>query len=125
MALKSLITVKRPWGSYKILHRGKNYKVKEVKVLPLRRLSLQFHSKRSEHWIVVEGKAKVTNDNGSFILLKGQSAYISCNALHRLENPFKKTVKIVEIQQGDYLGEDDITRIDDDFHRKLLKKRKK
>ncbi len=109
--------VLRPWGSYTVLREGPGFKVKSIEVLPGKRLSLQRHLHRSEHWVVLEGTAKVTRDEEVLFLTENQSTYLPKTALHRLENPGKSPVKIIEVQLGHYLGEDDIERFDDDFGR--------
>ncbi len=108
----------RPWGSFTILDEGENYKVKRIEVLPGKRLSYQRHSKRSEHWFVVHGIAKVTL-NGTEVLVKtGEATDIICGSAHRVENPAKSDNLIfIEIQTGTYFGEDDIERLEDDFGR--------
>lgn len=108
----------RPWGSFTILDEGDNYKVKRIEVLPGKRLSYQRHSRRAEHWFVVSGNAKVTL-NGSEILVKaGQSIDIATGDAHRVENPHaSENLVFIETQTGDYFGEDDIVRLDDDFGR--------
>ena len=109
---------RRPWGSFTVLDEGDNYKVKRIEVLPEKRLSYQQHSRRSEHWYVVHGIAKVTL-NGSQILVKaGQSIDITVGDAHRVENPDASEMLIfIETQTGDYFGEDDIIRLEDDFGR--------
>lgn len=109
---------KRPWGSFTVLDEGFNYKVKRIEVLPEKRLSYQRHSRRAEHWYVVRGTAKVTL-NGKEILVKtGQSIDIARDDAHRVENPHVTDVLVfIETQTGDYFGEDDIFRLDDDFGR--------
>src|SRR3954471_6215945 len=106
----------RPWGSFTVLDEGENFKVKRIEVLPGKRLSYQRHSRRAEHWYVVCGTAKVTL-NGSEILVKaGQSIDIGIGDAHRVENPgSSETMIFVEVQTGDYFGEDDIERLEDDF----------
>lgn len=110
-------TVLRPWGSYTILLQSPGYKLKKIIVMPGKRISLQRHYHRSEHWVIVNGTAKVTNEKEQFFLSENQSTYIPKTALHRLENPGKIPLEIIEVQQGDYLGEDDIERFDDDYGR--------
>jgi len=108
---------KRPWGSYLVLDEGENYKVKRIEVLPGKRLSYQRHARRAEHWFVTRGTAKVTL-NGSEILVKtGESLDIPVTAKHRVENPEQDLLIFIETQTGDYFGEDDIERFDDDFGR--------
>jgi mannose-1-phosphate guanylyltransferase/mannose-6-phosphate isomerase len=110
-------TIYRPWGSFTIIEEGQNYKVKKISVKPKQKLSLQFHYKRSEHWMVLKGKAKVELNGEIFYLKPHQSIDIPVKARHRLENPGKETLEIIETQAGDYLGEDDIVRIDDIYGR--------
>ena len=107
----------RPWGSYKNLQRGSNFLVKEVLVSPGAKLSLQYHKFRAEHWVVVEGKAKVNNGEEEFILLENGSTYIPIKAIHRLENVGDSVLRLIEVQSGTYIGEDDIVRLEDDFGR--------
>ncbi len=108
----------RPWGWFETLIRKKNFLVKSITVNPNSSLSLQKHHHRSEHWVVVEGKVKVTLEEEVKILEKGQSIYIPLGAIHRMENPGKKSTTIIEIQTGSYLSENDIVRIDDVYSRK-------
>mgnify|MGYP001115943125 CR=1 FL=1 len=108
----------RPWGSFTILDEGENYKAKRLEVLPGKRLSYQRHSRRAEHWFVVQGTAKVTLNDAEVIVKMGQALDIPLRAAHRIENPSdSEKLVIVEIQTGDYFGEDDIERLDDDFGR--------
>ena len=108
----------RPWGSFTILDEGENYKVKRLEVLPGKRLSYQRHSHRAEHWFVVRGTAKVTLNDAEVIVKMGQALDIPLRAAHRIENPSSdEKLVIVETQTGDYFGEDDIERLDDDFGR--------
>ncbi len=111
------ITVYRPWGSYTVLEEGNGWKVKRLTVLPKKRLSLQMHYHRCEFWVVVRGTAKVTIGDREFLLKKGESTFIPIGEKHRLENPGNITLEIIEVQIGDYLGEDDIVRFADDFGR--------
>jgi mannose-1-phosphate guanylyltransferase/mannose-6-phosphate isomerase len=111
------LKVYRPWGSYTILGGGEDYKIKKIFVKPQAKLSLQLHKKRSEHWIVVKGRAKVRIGNREYILKKGESTFVPKNTKHRLENPTKKILEIIEVQQGEYLEEDDIIRFEDDYGR--------
>ncbi|PIZ83258.1 MAG: mannose-1-phosphate guanylyltransferase/mannose-6-phosphate isomerase, partial [Candidatus Omnitrophica bacterium CG_4_10_14_0_2_um_filter_44_9] len=111
-------TVKRPWGSYTVINHGNGFKVKLVQIDPHKRLSLQRHLKRSEHWVVVEGEAKVTIDRDVYFRGPNQSIYVPQKGIHRLENATNNNLKIVEVQCGQYLEEDDIERISDDFQRK-------
>jgi mannose-1-phosphate guanylyltransferase / mannose-6-phosphate isomerase len=112
-------TVKRPWGSYTVLELGEGFKVKLVEVKPKHSLSLQYHKKRSEHWVVVEGKAEITRGRKSCIYSANESTYIPIGCVHRLGNPSAAvSLKIVEVQAGRYLEEDDIVRLKDDFGRR-------
>jgi mannose-1-phosphate guanylyltransferase/mannose-6-phosphate isomerase len=111
------LTVQRPWGSYTILEEGPGFKVKRVTVNPGGRLSLQLHHKRSEHWVVIAGTARVTRGEEVFDLQIGQSTAIPVETTHRLENPGHDIVHIIEVQNGPYLGEDDIVRFKDDYGR--------
>ena len=107
----------RPWGSFTVLDEGNGYKVKRIEVLSGKRLSYQKHSRRSEHWTVVQGVGKVTLEGREITLEVGDTADIPLGAAHRMENPGKETLIFIEIQRGSYLGEDDITRLQDDFGR--------
>ena len=111
------MTVHRPWGSYTILEEGLGYKVKRVTVKPGGRLSLQMHHRRSEHWVVITGTARVTRGDEVFDLKIGHSTEIPVETKHRLENPGQETLHIIEVQNGPYLGEDDIVRFQDDYGR--------
>lgn len=110
-------TVFRPWGTFKSIAMGAGFQVKRIEVYPGKRLSLQKHYHRAEHWVVVSGTATVTCNDDRFLLSENQSTYIPLGAVHRLENPGKQTLVVIEIQSGSYLGEDDIVRLDDDFKR--------
>ena len=107
----------RPWGAFFILDEGTNFKVKRIEVLPGKRLSYQRHARRSEHWFVTRGKAKVTLNDREILLETGQSLDILVGDKHRVENPGDETLIFIETQTGDYFGEDDIERFDDDFGR--------
>ena len=107
----------RPWGSYTILDELDSYKVKRIVVNPGKRLSLQKHYHRSEHWIVVSGTATVTRGEDEFLVRANESTYIPMGEIHRLENVGKIPLVMIEAQVGEYLGEDDIVRISDDFKR--------
>ena len=111
------LTVHRPWGSYTILEEGPGYKVKRVTVKPGGRLSLQMHHRRSEHWVVITGTARVTRGDEVFDLNIGHSTEIPVETRHRLENPGQEILHIIEVQNGPYLGEDDIVRFQDDYGR--------
>ncbi len=108
----------RPWGSFTTLEEGKGYKIKRIEVNPGHRLSLQMHHHRSEHWIVVSGTAKVTCGDEEKILSSNQSTYVPQCTNHRLENPGVIKLVLIEVQNGQYLGEDDIIRFQDDYSRK-------
>lgn len=109
--------VHRPWGSYDSVDHGARFQVKRIKVKPGAQLSLQSHTQRAEHWIVVSGTARVTRDNDVFELHADQSTYIPIGAKHRLENPGSEVLELIEVQSGDYLGEDDIVRYEDVYGR--------
>jgi mannose-1-phosphate guanylyltransferase/mannose-6-phosphate isomerase len=111
------VTTYRPWGSYTILEQGPRYKIKRVVVNPGEKISLQKHSHRSEHWVVVKGAAKVTIGGEEIFIHENESAYVPKSTLHRLENAGKIPVEIVEVQNGEYMEEDDIERFDDDYGR--------
>ena len=110
-------TAHRPWGTYTILDELDNYKVKRIVVKPGKRLSLQKHFHRSEHWIVVSGTATVTRGDNEYLVCANESTYIPMGEVHRLENVGKIPLVMIEAQVGEYLGEDDIIRISDDFKR--------
>jgi mannose-1-phosphate guanylyltransferase/mannose-6-phosphate isomerase len=108
----------RPWGSYDSIENGPRFQVKRLKVKPGAVLSLQLHHHRAEHWIVVSGTARVTRGDEVFLLEENQSAYIPVGVRHRIENPGKIPLHIIEVQSGSYLGEDDIVRLEDHYGRK-------
>ncbi len=110
-------TVERPWGSYTVLEKGEKYKIKRVVLKPRAKLSLQLHRRRSEHWVVVSGTAKVTKENETYLVQTNESTYIPINTKHRLENPEETLLQIIEVQNGDYVEEDDIERFSDDYGR--------
>ncbi|MBI5097528.1 MAG: mannose-1-phosphate guanylyltransferase/mannose-6-phosphate isomerase [Nitrospirae bacterium] len=110
-------TVVRPWGSYTLLEKGERYKIKRIVVNPGARLSLQMHHHRSEHWVVVSGTAKVRRGEEVFFVNPNESTYISMEMKHRLENPGKIPLQLIEVQNGEYLEEDDIIRFDDEYGR--------
>ena len=110
-------TVERPWGSYTVLEKGKGYKIKRVVLKPGAKLSLQLHRKRSEHWVVVTGIARVTKGDEIYLVRTNESTYIPINVKHRLENPGGELLQIIEVQNGEYLEEDDIERFSDDYGR--------
>ena len=107
----------RPWGSFTTLEEGRGYKIKRIEVNPGHRLSLQMHHHRSEHWIVVSGTAKVICGGEEMILNSNQSTYVPQCTNHRLENPGVIKLVLIEVQNGEYLGEDDIVRFQDDYSR--------
>lgn len=109
--------VYRPWGWYDTLEEGESFKVKRIQVKPGASLSLQMHHHRAEHWVVVSGKAEVTRDDQVFQLIENQSTYIPCGVTHRLANTGTQPLDIIEVQSGDYLGEDDIVRFEDKYGR--------
>ncbi|WP_321921282.1 mannose-1-phosphate guanylyltransferase/mannose-6-phosphate isomerase [Burkholderia sp. BCC1998] len=112
--------VQRPWGHYDSIDLGERFQVKRIVVEPGKRLSLQMHYHRAEHWIVVRGTAKVTRGNETFLLSENESTYIAVGEVHRLENPGRIPLEIIEVQSGDYLGEDDIVRFDDQYGRPVV-----
>jgi mannose-1-phosphate guanylyltransferase/mannose-6-phosphate isomerase len=111
------LKVHRPWGSYQSLDMGERYQVKRIVVKQGGRLSLQLHHHRAEHWVVVRGTARVTIGDKVQMLHENESVYVPSGSQHRLENPGKIDLELIEVQTGSYLGEDDIVRIADDYHR--------
>jgi mannose-1-phosphate guanylyltransferase/mannose-6-phosphate isomerase len=109
--------VYRPWGYYEGLDVGERFQVKRIMVEPGKRLSLQMHHRRAEHWVVVSGKAKVTHGDETFVLSENESTYIPVGMRHRLENIGTMPLQLIEVQSGSYLGEDDIERFEDDYKR--------
>jgi mannose-6-phosphate isomerase len=107
----------RPWGFFEILSEEADHKVKKIVVRPGRRLSLQRHRRRSEHWYVVQGNARVQRNEDTIPLASGQALDIPRGAWHRVENPGREDLVFIEVQTGDYFGEDDIERIEDDYGR--------
>ena len=108
---------RRPWGSYTVLEEAPTFKVKRIEVLPGKRLSYQKHSQRAEHWFVVQGTAKVTLDDNEITVRTGESIDIAVGIAHRVENPGNEDLIFIEVQRGNYLGEDDIVRLQDDYGR--------
>jgi mannose-1-phosphate guanylyltransferase/mannose-6-phosphate isomerase len=108
----------RPWGSYDSIDSGDRFQVKRLSVKPGGVLSLQMHHHRAEHWIVVQGTARITRNDETFLLAENESTYIPVGATHRIENPGKVALHIIEVQSGSYLGEDDIVRFEDNYGRK-------
>ena len=104
-------------GSYQSLDQGERHQVKRIVVKQAGRLSLQMHHHRAEHWVIVRGTARVTIDDRVTLLHENESIYIPSGAPHRLENPGKIDLELIEVQTSSYLGEDDIVRIEDDYHR--------
>ncbi len=109
--------VYRPWGSYEGLDNGERFQVKRIVVEPGGQLSLQMHHHRAEHWVVVRGTARVTHGDATFLLSENQSTYIPIGTVHRLENPGRMPLELIEVQSGSYLGEDDIVRFEDQYGR--------
>jgi mannose-1-phosphate guanylyltransferase len=107
----------RPWGSYTVLEEGERFKIKRIEVKPGASLSLQMHHHRSEHWIVVNGAAKVVNGDKEMLVSSNESTFIPAGHKHRLENPGVVLLVMIEVQSGEYLGEDDIVRFDDVYGR--------
>jgi mannose-6-phosphate isomerase-like protein (cupin superfamily) len=108
---------RRPWGSYTVLEEGSDYKVKRIEVLPGKRLSYQKHSKRSEHWVMIQGTGRITLDDEDIVLKPGQAIDVPVGTAHRIENIGEVMLAFIEVQLGAYLGEDDIVRLQDDFGR--------
>lgn len=109
--------VQRPWGTYQSIHNADRAQVKLIIVNPGAKLSLQRHHHRAEHWVVVRGTARVTRGETDFLLSENESTFIPLGAMHRLENPGKIPLHVIEVQSGSYLGEDDIERFEDDYGR--------
>src|SRR5258708_10800770 len=107
----------RPWGNFTVLDEAASFKVKRIEVFPGKRLSYQKHAQRAEHWVVVQGTARVTLDDRDIIVAAGEAIDIAIGAAHRVENPGNETLVFIEVQRGGYLGEDDIVRLQDDFGR--------
>ncbi len=111
---------RRPWGSFTVLDVDTDYKVKRLEVLPKMRLSYQKHERRSEHWFIVRGKAKVTLNGVEKLVKTGESIDIPAGTAHQIENPDSKEILVfIETQTGDYFEEDDIVRLEDDFGRAI------
>ncbi len=111
------VTMYRPWGKYTTLAEGSGYKVKRIVINPGQSISLQVHYHRSEHWTVINGTGKLTLGDKEIIFRENESTYIPIGTAHRLENPGKLPLAIIEVQNGKYLGEDDIVRLDDAYGR--------
>ena len=116
---KNKIKDHRPWGYFLVLSDEPDHKVKRIVVYPGKRLSLQRHRRRAEHWYIISGEAVFTLDGREIHLKKGDSVDIPMTAAHRVMNPGKENLTIIEVQTGDYFGEDDIERIEDDFGREV------
>ncbi|CAM8374633.1 hypothetical protein [Candidatus Methylopumilus planktonicus] len=120
-SISNLKTVERPWGIFTVLDENASYKIKRIEVNPNSSLSLQLHRRRSEHWVVVSGQAKIFNNDDEFIITANQSTYISIGHKHRLSNPsLDEKLVIIEVQCGSYLEEDDIIRFEDHYGRPLI-----
>jgi len=115
--LKEHTRVYRPWGWFETMDEGPNFKVKRIQINPSKSISLQKHQQRSEHWVVVRGQASIIKDDQTITLLENESTYIKKNQIHRLTNNTKGILQVIEVQTGNYLGEDDIERIDDYYGR--------
>lgn len=111
------LCVERPWGTYTVLEEGPHYKIKHIRVNPGGRLSLQMHHRRSEHWVVVSGTARVTRGEQVYVVARNESTFIPLGEKHRLENPEEEPLVLIEVQCGDYLGEDDVVRFSDQYGR--------
>jgi mannose-1-phosphate guanylyltransferase/mannose-1-phosphate guanylyltransferase/mannose-6-phosphate isomerase len=111
------LNVHRPWGYYQSIHAGDRFQVKRITVNPGAKLSLQKHFHRAEHWVVVNGTAIVTRDDEEILLRENESIFVPLGCMHRLENPGKVPLNLIEVQSGTYLGEDDIVRMQDIYHR--------
>ena len=115
--MQTVLTEIRPWGRWEVLGEGEGYKVKRIEIHPGHRLSLQRHAHRSEHWVVVAGTAKVIIGNRNLVISAQESTFVPAGTDHRIENPGPHLLTIIEIQNGVYLGEDDIVRLQDDYGR--------
>ena len=111
------VTEHRPWGSYTILEKGNNFQVKRITVLPGKRLSLQLHKHRNEHWVVVKGAGEATIGDKIIKVQPNENVYIPKLSKHRMANPGGALLEFIEVQTGEYLEEDDIVRFEDDFGR--------
>ncbi len=109
--------IHRPWGYYDSIDSGSRFQVKRIVVNPGAALSLQMHHHRAEHWVVVRGRARVTRGDDVFLVTENESTYIPLGTRHRLENPGKVPLEMIEVQSGAYLGEDDIVRFEDSYGR--------
>jgi len=109
--------VQRPWGFYEDIDAGERFRVKRITVEPGQKLSLQYHHHRAEHWVIVSGTARVTRGEEVLLLTENQAIFIEVGQAHRLENPGKVPLQLIEVQTGAYLGEDDIVRLEDMYQR--------
>ena len=107
----------RPWGSWTMLMKGEGFQIKSIDVLPGKRLSVQSHTRRSEHWIVIDGTAHVLRDGETVEVARNESVYLPIGTVHRMENRGTTPLKVIEVAVGEYLGEDDIVRYEDDYGR--------
>jgi mannose-6-phosphate isomerase-like protein (cupin superfamily) len=114
----SLHEEERPWGSFQVLNKGEGFQSKILKILPNEKISLQKHHHRSEHWVVLEGLARITKDNQTFLLQENESTFIPIGSKHSIKNISSKILKIFEVQTGNFLSEDDIVRYNDKYGRK-------
>jgi mannose-6-phosphate isomerase-like protein (cupin superfamily) len=117
MEATGIYTEQRPWGYFTILLEDNGYKVKKILVNPNQRLSLQKHMHRAEQWIVVEGSPYIVNGDAGTTYKVGDNIFIACGAVHRIENRSNAPAVVIEVQIGDYLAEDDIVRLEDDYKR--------
>jgi mannose-1-phosphate guanylyltransferase/mannose-6-phosphate isomerase len=108
---------RRPWGTYESVHRGERHQVKHIVVRPGQKLSLQRHQHRAEHWVVVRGTARVVRGDETLTLTENMGLFVAQGQVHRLENPGTEPLHVIEVQVGDYLGEDDIERLEDSYGR--------
>ena len=108
----------RPWGSFYVIHEDEKYKLKRLEIEPNKRLSYQFHEKRSETWVIINGSPSITINDITKTFNEGDTIIIPVGTKHRIENKGQEIIVLIEIQTGAYFGEDDITRIEDDFNRK-------
>lgn len=115
--MEKLLYDERPWGSWRILDEGEGFKVKRLEIKPGKRLSLQLHHRRSEHWVVAAGTATVTVGDKIITANQNEHIFIPVEAVHRLENKGEELVTVIEVQAGDYLEEDDLVRLEDDYGR--------
>lgn len=106
-----------PWGAWFVLHDQEHFKVKKIEIFPGRRLSYQKHFRREEHWQIVRGQARVTINGQEILLGEGECIRVAREALHRIENTGKELLVFIEVQKGDYFGEDDLVRVEDDYNR--------